>query len=663
LNILSPIDDVTLGGGTVQVSAQLVRNPIYANTTVFPDTLSFGVTRAGGGTVGSFGSVTRTDATYTISWTPPHEQARFTLSAAHPEPAVGLSDTVNVTVDALAPDLTVVVPTAQVPASSGGFTYGEPDMAPAWRRDQVVEVRVESNAADLDPASLQVVVRGHNGGTDVTDLTLEPCQGSPANFCRKLTVPLSRPGLEAFNGSFTVEATARDMVGNAARDTGTIPVTRWKWAFDGAAGAIRGTPAIGNGGIVYFGTFDSSGKLFALHPGGTLRWEAPLGQVAGSPTVGATRTSGEEYVYVAAKNASGTILYALRGSDKSQVARCPGAVSFGTSLVESAMALGTSVVDPGSGVINAETAVGIYNSSPSRIIGIRPDAQELDQCINIVNTGIGGPNVIATPPTMAGASLVLKDDAIFFGANPTAGPRLTSYSFASGSNSPRANWPVTASHVPWGLALLDDKVYGGQASVVNPPAGSLFSAPQSVGAAGTSVSVIYPMEGTARVFGLAIGNGRFAYFGTESAEASGLARLALDAPPNVQSASSTATIRATPVLGQNDRLYTVATDGRVSAWAANPLRQLWSTSLAGASGVDVSPTLDCNRDNTGNVVPQSPVGMLYVAAGTSVYSFIVDSPGMDPSAPWPKYQHDARNTGNPVAPVTNCLAGTGALTR
>jgi outer membrane protein assembly factor BamB len=492
----------------------------------------------------------------------------------------------------------------------------------------------------------------------VTDLTLEPCQGSPAAFCRKLTVPLSRPGLEALSGRFTVEATARDMVGNAARGTGTIPVTRWKWAFD-SGGAVKVTPAIGNTGSIYFGTAEANGKFFALSPAGTLKWEASLGQVAGSPTVGAARTGDEEYVYFAAKGAAGTVLYALRGSGGTQVARCPGTGGVGPNLVESAMALGTSVVDLGAGIIDAETAVGIYNSSPSRIVGIRPEALPFDQCINITNTS-GGPN--ATPPTIAGASLVLKDDAIFFGAYPTAGLRLASYSFSSGSNTPRSNWPVTASHVPWGLALLDDKVYGGQASAVNPRAGSLFSAPQSVDVAGTSVSALYPTDGSARVFGLSIGRGnigneKFAYFGTETAEASGLARLALEAPTNVQSASSTAAIRATPVLGQNDRLYTVATDGRVSAWAANPLRQLWSTPLTGASGVDVSPTLDCNRDNTGNAVPQSLVGALYVAAGTSVYAFIVDSPGMDPNAPWPKYQHDARNTGNPATSITNCPSG------
>ncbi|MBN1207716.1 MAG: hypothetical protein JXB05_22820 [Myxococcaceae bacterium] len=646
VDILTPTEGAVLDGGTVQVSARLVPNPSYASTTVFPETLTFGATRTQGGDVGSFGAVTRTDATYTVAWTPPATEAQLAVSAAHPEPAVGLNDTVNVTVDAVAPDLTVVVPTAQIPADTGGFRYADPGLASAWRRDQVVEVRVESNATDLDPASLQIIVRGHNGGADVTDLTPEPCQGGPAAFCRKVNVPLSRPGLDAFNGSFTVEATARDTVGNVARSTGPIPVTRWKWAFD-SGGAIKGTPAIGNNGSIYFGTAETSGKLFALNPDGTLKWDLVIGQIAGSLAVGSARSGSEEYVYVAAKpSGGGTLLYAFKGSDKSQVAQCPGTGNFGASLVEGAIAVGTTSVDPGTGVITVETAVGIVNSASARIVGIRPDVLPLDPCINVSNSGMN-----AIPPSIPGASLVMKGEDIFFGANPSAGARLTSYSI--GSNTPRANWPVTADHVPWGLALANDRVYGGQASAANPAAGNLFSVLQVIDNTVTSVTPVYSPAGGGRVFGPSIGRDNWAYFGTETSAASEFVRLALGSPSMVQNVPSSTSIKAAPVLGRNDLLYTVATDGEVSARAADSLAQVWNVALSGVSNLDVSPTLDCNRDNVGDPVAQSPLGVLYVAAGSSVHSFIVDSPGLEP-APWPKYQHDSRNTGNPATPITNC---------
>ena len=48
------------------------------------------------------------------------------------------------------------------------------------------------------------------------------------------------------------------------------------------------------------------------------------------------------------------------------------------------------------------------------------------------------------------------------------------------------------------------------------------------------------------------------------------------------------------------------------------------------------------------------LGTLYAASGTKLYALIVDSAGLDPMAPWPKFQHDVRNTGNPATPITNC---------
>ena len=44
---------------------------------------------------------------------------------------------------------------------------------------------------------------------------------------------------------------------------------------------------------------------------------------------------------------------------------------------------------------------------------------------------------------------------------------------------------------------------------------------------------------------------------------------------------------------------------------------------------------------------RTSTGIFYFANGTGwLMAYIVDSAGLDTSAPWPKYQHDARNTGN-----------------
>lgn len=90
--------------------------------------------------------------------------------------------------------------------------------------------------------------------------------------------------------------------------------------------------------------------------------------------------------------------------------------------------------------------------------------------------------------------------------------------------------------------------------------------------------------------------------------------------------------------------------------SATPLTPLWGTKIESGAGdgTNISPTLDCLRDPSGQAVVNARVGVLYVTAETKIHAFIVDSPGLDPDAPWPKYQHDARNTGNPATLITRC---------
>jgi hypothetical protein len=47
-------------------------------------------------------------------------------------------------------------------------------------------------------------------------------------------------------------------------------------------------------------------------------------------------------------------------------------------------------------------------------------------------------------------------------------------------------------------------------------------------------------------------------------------------------------------------------------------------------------------------------GRCSVAAGILFTALVIDSRGLDSAAPWPKYQHDVRNTGNPTTPIQSC---------
>jgi hypothetical protein len=77
------------------------------------------------------------------------------------------------------------------------------------------------------------------------------------------------------------------------------------------------------------------------------------------------------------------------------------------------------------------------------------------------------------------------------------------------------------------------------------------------------------------------------------------------------------------------------------------MSQVYEDALASSlalGNVVASPTLDCNRIR-GKSTPSS--GTLYIATSNGyLVALIVDSHGLDPTAAWPKYQHDASNTGN-----------------
>jgi hypothetical protein len=648
LNILSPANNAVLGGGTVQVSAQFVENPTYASTTQFPDTLVFGATRSGAGDAGSFGAVTRSGDTYTVPWTLPGGQAQITLTASHPTPAAGLSAAVNVQVDTVPPTFTIAFSNPPARSSGSGTQADERDPTPgydvAFRREESVTVSISADEP-VNNVTLTVVGIGPGGtaGQAQAPVPVQPggtCNGSPA-FCGNVTVDLSTLDMRDVRGSADFQVAGVDAVGNRGTKSAGLKVTRWKWAFD-AAGPISGSPAVGTRGVIYFGTniTNGTGKMFAVKPDGTSQWAAPIaiGDISGSPAVGAFNAN-EEYVYVAARNGSGPFLYALRGSDGSEKFKC--AVSNVTD-VPGSLAVGTTPITVGT----AETGAGVFVGSQVHLVGTRPDAPlSGDKCIDIVGAGPG-----ALPVSVPGGSFVMKDQNIFFG---TTASKLASYDMSTGTSASRTGWPVSTNSFTRGIALLSDQVYGAASNSDDPSLGSLFSVPV---AGGTSISFVYPQANTSRVFNLAIGSGNTAYFGAETATTADLLSLALGTtgatPTKV---SDVGVLRGAPVVGKNDRLYTLNSGGKVSVWIASSLAPVWNADLAlDLSTKDTSATLDCRRDASGNGVAGSSLGNLYFASGSKLYAFIVDSPGMDPNAPWPKFQHDARNTGNPATPITNC---------
>ena len=112
------------------------------------------------------------------------------------------------------------------------------------------------------------------------------------------------------------------------------------------------------------------------------------------------------------------------------------------------------------------------------------------------------------------------------------------------------------------------------------------------------------------------------------------------------------------LLAEGDLIYTVTEAGQLFVHDVSnpggPPVALWNAPLGIGSGgfVYASPALDCNRPLAGGPGIAGKPGVLYVASTAGVVTaIIVDSPKLDTSAEWPKFQHDATNSGNPAFPL------------
>src|SRR5690606_19025488 len=97
----------------------------------------------------------------------------------------------------------------------------------------------------------------------------------------------------------------------------------------------------------------------------------------------------------------------------------------------------------------------------------------------------------------------------------------------------------------------------------------------------------------------------------------------------------------TPTLGEDNWLYAVDEAGTLFVLRqsfTNNSNATWGVTLPSEIDpvVTASPTLDCNR-----LKPASQTGVIYIATDSGwLVSYLVDSKGLDTSAPWPKYARD-----------------------
>jgi len=642
LTIQAPSPDAVLDAGPVQVVARLEVNETYKDTTRFPGTLAFAAEQSAGGSVGTLENASHDDAgTYRILWRPPSAEAQITLTASHPVPDAGLSASVNVTVDGVPPVFTVYVPPFDAGVPDGGTTYGDPNAANSWPRDQQIPVEVRTNEANLEPGSVKVALKGTNGVAGPA-VTVDPVTtGCDTGFCGVALLNLWEPTFQAFRGTMDLDVQGQDRAGNQGTvspvppSTHQVSVTRWKWAFSLPTATIKASPAVGEQGTIYVGTTaNTQGMVLALKPDGTKKWEVPVGPVA-SLAVGAF-DGGVESIYVAANTASNkAVIYALSSEDGGTRVRCPSGVSEHNGQVRGAMAVTMTGAVPD----RFETGLAVVNNGlNTRLYVIRPEASGSDQCV-ASNPGFG------LPETSQDGSLVVNGATVFY---PTGTASIVSYTVFNSS----LDWTASTGALPvYGLALTGTNLVGGASGAIASQGGIY-----GVSVAGGTAALL-PNTGGGRVWNPIIGpQGTIAFFGQDTSDAQGdfkkydLPNQALVGTP----VSNVGVLRYAPALGVDNLLYTAASsESLVAAWSANDFSQRWSLPL-GSTASSASVVLDCARSASGSPVPGKP-GTLYVPAGGTLHAIIVDSPGLSQdAAAWPKFQHDVRNTGNPDTPITNC---------
>jgi hypothetical protein len=382
---------------------------------------------------------------------------------------------------------------------------------------------------------------------------------------------------------------------------------------------FRGAPAVAKGGDVYLpARASSSGGVFHVTPSGVATQDNSAGPVEAGLAVGDDASA--QHIFFMTTNG--------------------GVQSVGDTMHSCGSASSTNlsslaILNDGT---SAMYAVGVAGDTGSRqLVGL----QQGFGCKPSLSVSID----VATP-----GNIIIDGQNLWY---PGSDGSVQRFTFNAGSTSFVANSPLAAAGAGtiFGLSLFSAgaKLAGGTGAV---GAGRVF-----VRASDGTGTTTGSMPNTP-VSGIAIGSGPTLFAVVTQASGVGTLR-SFDATGDTVGATMTlpagfsftfpagATPGATtPVLGRGGFLYATANNGNVVAADQQSLDVSWlkplPAAIATSTQVLASPTLDCNRTD-----PSSATGAYYFATTTGwLVAYIVDSPGLDSAAAWPKYQHDARNTGS-----------------
>lgn len=529
----------------------------------------------------------------------------------------------------------------------------------AVMRDEVIAVAIHTDKA-LNMSSIALTLAGATGAPVAQSLTtpsvctLAGLMMGARDYCGLLN--FAQPPMASLGAMFTAAVSATDSAGNAGSDTATANVTRIRWRANvgnGSTTEVRAAPALDSQGNLFIGTQElTSGRIVSFSPTGAQRFSVSGVGAVQSVAVSQTNLAGNsgpgELVFFNsnALSVGGGALRAM--STDGGLIPLTGAVDCADSSrrTETAIALYDAGVFNGQIEIGAVTIFnanlgdgtpGMYCSFGARS-GATTAPGDNTLLVPRVDTGAVTGTDITSPVNIAFLSntrgfVQRTDRKLDFIATPIASSGGTGSAYtetnargtglAISGNGIVGTWTGTQTKYPVTVTDLAGNGFNTNPSstwnVARPPvilANSVVTATDEVGS-----SWVFSQTWSA-----------FAALSTASASG----------------AVSPTNSFTSPVVGTGNRVYVVRGDGNLFAFDGSANSGVagvgaWSGDLfSPAAAVYAHPTLDCSRNTNG-----TGLGTLYVVANDGrVTAVIVDSAKLETTAPWPKWQRTAGNSGN-----------------
>jgi outer membrane protein assembly factor BamB len=569
---------------------------------------------AGGTPNGVFSGIT---STYQASY--PFPDGVYTIVAS----GGGASAPITFSVDRTPPVVTIKVPLPAHVASNGVSPF-DPGLggADAWKRDEVINVGVGSNETGSASGSPSLSVRGLlRGGGFSPLITLFPgtavanCCATGTVLCSCFQLDLATVPFESFNGMIQLTGSASDQATNNTTINQMLQVTRWRWSKSlFGPNELERSPALDTSGNIYAASSSSvvASNVASLDQTGQQRWKQPQG-AAVSSAISLGQANDLCYVPVFDGGSGGIINYTTAG------ALFDGGCTLAAGDVRAAPAIAI--------LGGVETVLMARQTSPSELVAHQPVG------------GFGCASKTIAFTTFPAMSLATVNQQLFFG-NRMNDELLGEFNAGA---TPLAGFPVSvAGLAPHAVAISGNRIIG-TANHTGTDGG--------VFAAGLDGGLLWVYQQPGVFGGIALGQNGRAYFGTDKGTFHQL-NTTTTPPTALANLSALGPISASPLIGQgrdggSPTVYVGTDTGVVYAFDTTDMSLIWSMPAIGQAFTS-SPTADCSRD-PGKVAGTRPGTIYFVGHGATaglVVALITDSAGPDQSAPWPKFQHDVRNTGN-----------------